>query len=270
MQKTIKQSKEITIVLIGSGNLATHLGKALIKKGFNILQVFSKTLANTQKLGNELNVPFSNNLTKLNLQADLYFLCVKDDAIHQILNKVNLNNKFIVHTSGSTPMALLKPYSKNTGVFYPLQTFNKEQKTKFKEVPLLIEANNAANRNKLLEIANKLSENVQLVNSAQRQQLHLAAVFACNFSNHLYTIAEKICTDHQIDFNLLKPLIKQTAKRIQEDISPSAVQTGPAIRKDYKIIEMQELLLKDQPFLLELYKIFTAEIMKQSSLSNSN
>jgi predicted short-subunit dehydrogenase-like oxidoreductase (DUF2520 family) len=262
MQKQSEQFKP-SIVIIGSGNLATHLGRVLIKRGYNLVQVFSKTMANAKALGTELNVPFSNSVAKLNKAADIYFLCVKDDVIHQFLNKIDLTNRLIVHTSGSTPLNILRPYSKNIGVFYPLQTFKKEQKAKFKEVPLLIEANTIANKNKLLSIARNLSNNVYELNSKQRQHLHLAAVFACNFTNHLYTIAESICVQNKIDFNLLKPLIKLTAKRI-EDVSPAVLQTGPASRKDYKTIELQELLLKDDPVLLEIYKSFTKEILKLS------
>jgi predicted short-subunit dehydrogenase-like oxidoreductase (DUF2520 family) len=260
MQKQSEQFKP-SIVIIGSGNLATHLGRVLIKRGYNLVQVFSKTMANAKALGTELNVPFSNSVAKLNKAADIYFLCVKDDVIHQFLNKIDLTNRLIVHTSGSTPLNILRPYSKNIGVFYPLQTFKKEHKAKFKKVPLLIEANTVSNKNKLLSIARDLSKNVYELNSNQRQLLHLAAVFACNFTNHLYSIAENICSQNQIDFNLLKPLIKLTAKRIESE-SPAVLQTGPAFRKDYKTIEFQELLLKDDPVLLEIYKSFTKDIIK--------
>jgi len=256
---SINNNSATEIVLLGSGNVATHIGKALIKKGFVVKQVYSKTLVNAKLLADELQCTATNQPKKIS-KAPVYLICLKDDVVHEVLNKINFNKALLISTSGVLPLNIFKAYSSNVAVMYPLQTFSKHKKVKLKEVPFLIEATNKTCLNKVNTIAEQLSKHVQPINSKQRNYLHLAAVFACNFSNHLYFIAEQICKEHHLDFNLLKPLIVQTAKKIN-DLSPSKAQTGPAQRNDFSTIENHLELLKVNADLQSLYKVFTNRII---------
>jgi len=178
-----------------------------------------------------------------------------------LAKELNFKDKLVVHTSGSLPMDVLKEVSSNFGVFYPLQTFSKSRKADFKSIPICIEANTADNENHLVDLGTSISGNVQHINSEERKILHLAAVFACNFPNYMYTIAEQILARNKLDFNFLKPLIEETAAKVQT-IDPHNAQTGPAKRGD-KIIMNQHLeLLKDSPGFKDIYKLISSEILK--------
>ncbi len=174
---------------------------------------------------------------------------------------LSLKNKLTVHTSGSIPLEILNKVSENHGVLYPLQTFSKSREVDFSNIPICVEANSAENLEKLKSVAKALSNNIYEVDSEQRKVLHLAAVFACNFPNFMYTIADKILRDSDIDFDILRPLIKETAEKIQ-DVKPAEAQTGPAIRNDEKILSGHMEMLNDFPQLKELYKLISAEIKK--------
>ena len=183
----------------------------------------------------------------------------KDDKIAEVIS--NFQNINIAHTSGSIGLEIFKSNFTNCGVFYPLQTFNKEVDITFSEIPLCIEANNPEFEKELLKIGESLSNSVVKMNSEQRKQLHIAAVFACNFSNHMFSIADDILQKSNVDFNLLHPLIRQTIKKIEKH-SPKSVQTGPAKRNDKKIIESHlQSLEKNQQ---ELYKLITNSIIKNN------
>jgi predicted short-subunit dehydrogenase-like oxidoreductase (DUF2520 family) len=246
------------IVLIGSGNVATHLGIALRNEGYNILQVWSKQIESAKLLADKLDCTFTNSLKDL-VTADLYITSVKDDKIAEVIS--NFQNINIAHTSGSIGLEIFKSNFTNCGVFYPLQTFNKEVDITFSEIPLCIEANNPEFEKELLKIGKSLSNSVVKMNSEQRKQLHIAAVFACNFSNHMFSIADDILQKSNIDFNLLHPLIRQTIKKIEKH-PPKNVQTGPAKRNDKKIIESHlQSLEKNQQ---ELYKLITNSIISNN------
>ena len=242
------------IILIGSGNVATHLGINLKTNNFNIVQVISSTLKNAETLATKLDSDFSNNISDLK-KADLIIVAVSDNEIENVANQII--NTPIVHTSGSVGLEVFKN-NNHAGVFYPLQTFNKEIDITFSKIPLCIEANNAEFEKELFKIGKSLSKSVVKMNSEQRKQLHIAAVFACNFTNHMFSIADDILQKSNIDFNLLHPLIRQTIKKIEKH-SPKNVQTGPAKRNDKKIIESHlQSLEKNQQ---ELYKIITNSII---------
>ena len=246
------------IVIIGSGNVATHLGIALRNEGYNILQVWSKQIENAKLLADKLDCTFTNSLKDL-VTADLYITSVKDDKIAEVIS--NFQNINIAHTSGSIGLEIFKSNFTNYGVFYPLQTFNKEVDITFSEIPLCIEANNSEFEKELLKIGESLSNSVVKMNSEQRKQLHIAAVFACNFSNHMFSIADDILQKSNVDFNLLHPLIRQTIKKIEKH-SPKNVQTGPAKRNDKNIIESHlQSLEKNQQ---ELYKLITNSIISNN------
>ena len=245
------------IILVGSGNVATHLGIALQNCNYKIVQVYSRSIENAKKLAQKLNTNFTNDLTQLKT-ADLIIVSVNDDAISTVLSK--LKNTAIMHTSGSIGMGVFEPNFSNFGVFYPLQTFNKDVELTISEIPFCIEANSKSFEKKLIEIAKNLSSNVITMNSAQRKQLHIAAVFACNFSNQMFSIADDLLTEKDIDSSILLPLIRQMVKKLETN-SPKEVQTGPAKRKDIKIIQ-EHINLIQQEDIKELYQKISNNIIK--------
>lgn len=250
----------IKIILIGAGNVATHLGMALKNAGNEILQVYSKTENSASFLARTLDTRFTTKVSEIDPNADLYVLSVSDDYVDQVLDKITFKDKLVVHTSGFLPMDILKQSSDNYGVFYPLQTFSKERSVDMKNVPICIEANSPMNLDKIRRIAQQISNDVRQINSEQRKVLHLSAVFACNFPNFMYTIAQKILQNQDLDFNMLKPLILETAQKVQE-LDPAIAQTGPAIRGDKKVIASHMELLKGYPGYQKLYQIISEQII---------
>lgn len=246
--------KEIkNIVLIGAGNVATRLGLAFQKADLKVVQVYSRSTSSAKALGNVLGTDFTTDLTAISRNADLYILSVADDALQEVLGELEPGNSFLVHTSGSQPMAVLLEHAKNYGVFYPLQTFSKNRPVDFRKIPVCLEANNSRGLDQLKSLAGKISDVVLDVPSSQRRNLHLAAVFACNFPNFMYEIAALIVNKSGLDFNLLKPLILETAEKVQE-VSPSEAQTGPALRGDKRVLEMHLAMLNEMPEFQAIYK----------------
>ncbi len=248
-----------TITLIGSGNVARHIGTALFNSGFFINQVFSKSMDNAFLLASELNALPLDDLKFLTDESDVYLICIKDDFIEEVANQFHFTNKIVAHTSGSVSMGALGKFD-NYGIFYPLQTFSKEVSVNITTVPFCVEANTPTTEKLLMELGRTLSKSVYQINSEQRKKIHLSAVFACNFSNHMYSIAEEILTESNIDFNILKPLILETAKKIQDN-SPAAMQTGPAKRNDSKVIKNHLEMLADSKDYQDIYKIITDNII---------
>lgn len=252
------------IVVIGAGNVGSHLARSLMSAGCNIVQVAGRHEANVIALAQEVGAPAHTlDFSEVGKGHDLYILALPDQAMAEVLPRLGLHDELIVHTSGSAPMEVLSPYSLNTGVIYPLQTFTGSRNIDLKEVPVLIEANSKSNEAALSSLAKKLSSRVSTIDSRQRQILHLAAVFACNFSNHMYDIAEQILAEHGLDFDLLKPLILETAGKAVA-LGPRASQTGPARRKDMRIIREHLELLKDHEAARELYMKISHNIIDQS------
>ncbi len=248
------------IVLIGAGNVATQLSFTLQKAGHTIVQVYSKHPSSAIALSKSLKCAYTDSLKAIDKTADIYIIAVKDDAIAEVAKQLNLKDKIVVHTSGSVELNVLKPVTKNYGVFYPLQTFSKTNKINFKGVPVCLEAGNIATLNTLVSLAGSISNNVQKINSEQRRIIHLAAVFACNFSNHLYAIAENILIYNDLSLDILKPLIEETAKKIKY-ASPSKVQTGPAIRNDKRTMDNHLKMLKYNNSYQQLYKLLSKSII---------
>lgn len=249
------------IVLIGAGNVATHLAFAFENAGLQILQVYSRTLSSAKTLANELYTDYTINITDVNPGADLYIISISDDVIYTMVGDLKLKNQLVVHTSGSVTMDAINPVSENVGVFYPLQTFSKSKKVDFKNIPICIEANNEENTKLLISLAENISSNVNRIDSEERKILHLAAVFACNFPNLMYTVSENILKGKNLDFNLLRPLIIETASKVQK-MDPGDAQTGPARRGDEKIMKQHLEMLKDYPGFEMLYKLISSEIQK--------
>ncbi len=246
------------IVFIGAGNVATHLSKALIKAGNCIKQIYSKTEVSAKSLAKELNIDYITNIELIDNEADLYVFSVSDNAILELALKLNIKDKNVVHTAGSVPLSVLKG-AKNYGVFYPLQTFSKSREVNFKEVPLCIEANNKEFNQTLIKLANQISKSVWQIDSVQRKQLHLSAVFACNFVNHMYAISKELIGQEEIDFEILHPLIKETAAKATT-MEPKLAQTGPALRNDTESLEKHIELLSSYPEIQKIYRTISESI----------
>ena len=248
-----------TITLIGAGKVATHLGKALFNQGFSINQVYSKSIDNAFSLASELNALPLDDFKFLTDESDVYLICIKDNFIEEVIKEFSFTNKIVAHTSGSVGMDVLNKFD-NYGIFYPLQTFSKENNLDIPQIPFCIEGNNIETEEILFALGRELSNNVHKINSEQRKKIHLAAVFACNFSNHMYTIAEDILKQNNLDFNLLKPLIMETAKKIKGN-SPSDMQTGPAKRNDTKVLKNHLEMLADLKDYQDIYRLITDTII---------
>lgn len=247
------------IVIVGTGNLATRLGMALYAGNSELAQIYGRSPVACSQLADLLDCPFTTDLSELNTEADLYLLAVSESALPEILSTNAFHNKFIVHTSGSIDLESLAAYSINYGVFYPLQTLSKQRSLDFRSVPICIEANNTENLEKLKELAHTISDSVIPIDSITRRQLHLSAVFVCNFVNHLYAIGEKLLSEKGMDFNLLRPLIAETAEKVQQ-FSPLEVQTGPAVRGNQPIMDLHLHMLEQHPEWQKIYQLLSSTI----------
>lgn len=248
------------MVLIGTGNVAWHLGHALKKAGVDILQVYDRQPEKAKGFAAELSTTPLSNLSNIIEDADLYLLCVSDAAIAEVGAQLHYVRGIVAHTSGSISLNALKG-NENMGVFYPLQTFTKGLPVDLNQVPFLCEGNGTQTESALMALALELSTKVYAISSAQREKLHIAAVFANNFTNHLLAKAHQICEENHIPFSVLHPLILETARKATE-ANPENSQTGPAKRGDTVTIEKHLSQLAD-PNLRELYTILTKSIQEK-------
>ncbi len=244
------------ITMIGAGNLATHLCRALIDAGHEIIQIYSRTVESASSLANEINVPYTTD-SKAIISSDLAIIAVNDDSIQDIEKYIGFPK---VHTSGTKSLSNLN--GKNIGVFYPLQSFSKNIDINFNSIPVCIESSNSDLLQTLKNLAVSISDKVIELNSEQRKNLHLAAVISCNFSNMLYRLSEELCQKEGISFDILQPLILETAQKIKH-ISPSMAQTGPAKRGDFETIAKHLMLLENDDEKKEIYQLLTASIKKR-------
>lgn len=246
----------ISIVIIGSGNVAQHLITAFLQSNeIELNQVFSRQKESVSHLISSNKIVSNYDEIKV---ADIYIIAVSDNAIADVSAKLPFENQLVVHTSGSMPMEILE--SKNRrGVFYPLQTFTKNKAIDFKEIPICLESELADDFIMIEKLAKSISNSVQSISSEQRKALHVAAVFVCNFVNHLYKIGTDICDENQLSFEILKPLIIETAQKIRQ-LSPKNAQTGPAKRNDTETINTHLKFLSDENQ-KEIYKLLTKSII---------
>lgn len=250
------------VVLIGAGNLATQIALSLLEKGIRVRQIYSRKIESATELASKVNAEFTSDLSQLLPEADLYIVAVKDSAIQEVLENLRLNeDRLVVHTAGSIPMSILEGFTNNYGVFYPLQTFSKSRKVDFSDIPICIEANHPSNLLKLERLGQRLSTSVNQINSDERKTLHLAAVFTNNFVNHLYTVGADILQVKKLNFDLLKPLIHETAAKIQT-LHPDDAQTGPAKRNDQEVINAQLKMLQNKPEYQKIYSFVTESIFQ--------
>lgn len=244
------------IVFIGAGNLATNLALSLYNHGHTIAQVFSRTMHSASELAEKIKAQPIDNIQALDKSADLYILALKDDALAKIIAELPDSSGVFVHTAGSVTMNVFKERVKNYGVFYPLQTFNKHRLLEFSEIPVFVEADSEKNLEFLEELACQISSKVYRADSNDRLAIHVAAVFACNFTNFMFAGADEILSKHNLPFHTLIPLINETIAKIENN-PPQSVQTGPAVRKDYQTIRTHHNVLSDSGLLQKLYRFVT-------------
>ena len=263
----MKRSIEDTpIVFIGAGNLATNLAKALYHKGFRIVQVYSRTMESARTLAEKVEAEYTTDLQEISKDAKLYIVSLKDAALVDLLPQITegKQNSLLVHTAGSIPMSIWEGHTERYGVFYPMQTFSKQRTVDFRQIPVFVESNSAADTQTLKDIASVLSEKVYEATSEQRKSLHLAAVFTCNFTNHMYALAAELLKKYQLPFEVMLPLIDETARKVHE-LEPRLAQTGPAIRYDENVINNHLQMLSDEPGMQELYRLISESIHQQNS-----
>lgn len=251
----------IKVVILGSGNVAQHLIKVMKNSStIDLVQVFARNPKQLNLLLNSTKV--ISDYQKI-AAADVYIISVSDNAIAEVSGKLPFENRLVIHTSGSSPLSVLSNKNRK-GVFYPLQTFTKGKDVDFSPIPICIEAQNEQDIQLLETLALAISKKKFKINSEQRKSLHVAAVFVCNFVNHLYQIGNEICETNQIPFEVLHPLIQETAQKILE-IKPKESQTGPAMRNDTKTIEKHLDFLSDENY-RTIYKLLTQSIQNGNKL----
>ena len=246
-----------SIVILGAGNVAFHLTRALIENTFNVRQIFNRTLSRAQEIGEANLVSYTDKISEID-KADLYIIACSDDGIEEFSHYIPYDDVLVVHTSGSSPMSALKGNYRK-GVLYPLQTFTKGRQLRYDEIPFFVEAEHPEDKDSLLELANRISNEVYELDFAKRMEIQMCGVWACNFVNYMYKIAGDICEKNGVPTNVLLPLIKETANKLEE-LSPYDAQTGPARRGNEVIINRHLNLLEDNSRLYDIYKTITDAI----------
>ncbi|MGG6232034.1 Rossmann-like and DUF2520 domain-containing protein [Tenacibaculum sp. SDUM215027] len=246
----------IKVAIIGGGNVATHLANAFSKTNeVSLVQVYARNIEQVEHLKEVTSI---TNSIELLTKADVYIIAVSDDAIGDVSRKIEQKNGLVVHTSGSVAMQSLQNTGRK-GIFYLLQSFSKDKEVNFDEIPFCLEAENEVDLQLLENLAKSIGKKIYRINSEQRKRLHVAAVFVNNFTNHMYKIGADICNEYQVPFEVLQPLIKETAQKITE-LTPDAAQTGPAKRNDQKTIQDHLALLNAEQ--QKIYKLITKSIQE--------
>jgi len=255
--------EENKIVFIGAGNLATNLAKAFYDKHIKISQIYSRTEDSAKSLAEAVRTDYTTTLEDVINDADIYIVSLKDDALIDLMPRIiaGKENALMAHTSGSLPLDIWPDSIKRKGVFYPLQTFSKQRIVDFRNIHTFIESNNSADYLLLEKLASSVTDEVSELSSEKRRQIHLAAVFACNFTNHMYALAEKLLKQYDMPFSYMLPLIEETEKKAHV-LSPREAQTGPAVRYDEKIINKHLELLSNEPEMQEIYQLISKSIHK--------
>lgn len=248
------------IVFVGAGRLATQFAKALHRRGHTIAAVYSRTMASAEALCAAVGGLPTDDIGQLPLKAHAFILAVKDSALPSLIPLLakGREGQPMFHTAGSVPMAVLGQLPHH-GVIYPMQTFSKERDVDFAHLPIFIEAGSDLALGRAEELATAVTDRVYRLSSDERRYLHLAAVFACNFANHCYTLAADILEKHAMTFDVMLPLIAETAAKVA-DLHPRQAQTGPAVRFDENVINTQTALLADNPLMQEVYALMSRSI----------
>ena len=242
------------IVLVGAGNLATHLGKALLDGGHVVVQVYSRTMTSAMPLATSLAAEATDDLEQVVTDADVYVVAVKDQALEAVIASLcpRCPGGLFVHTAGSMDLHVFAPYSQRYGVLYPMQTFSRNRQVDFHEIPCFVEGADEEVLQKVKMLAETVSDHVYPLSSSARRYLHLSAVFACNFVNHCYDLSARLLEEQHIPFQLMMPLIEETARKVRQ-LPPAEAQTGPAVRYDENVIMRHLDLLSDHPEWQDLY-----------------
>ncbi|PUV23681.1 Rossmann-like and DUF2520 domain-containing protein [Sphingobacterium athyrii] len=252
----------MNIVILGSGNAATHFGQAFQQLGHQIVQIYSKTKANADALAFALQCPGTDDLSQLLRNADLYLIAVSDEAIPTLVETMPQDiNGIVVHCSGATDMAILNRF-RNYGVIYPPQSLSKNKTVDFSLIPFCVEGSDTSIANSLLQLARTFSSRSILCNSQQRLAIHLSSVMVNNFSNILYQFAYELLEEHNLSFDLVRPIILETAEKVQNHV-PITVQTGPAIRGDEATQQKHLKFISNKPDLQQIYQLLSHQITKR-------
>lgn len=257
----------LNVSFIGSGNLAWHLAPALDNTDFAVKEVFSPTRKNAAALADRLyQAEVKATLDFSNSPSRIFIIAVSDDVITSIAQRIQLpSNSILVHTSGSQPLSVLGyAPTPNIGVFYPLQTFSKGQRIDFKDVPVFIESEDAETEKVLMAMAKAISKKVTKTKSDQRKAIHVAAVFASNFTNHMISVATEILEKNKLNIDLLRPLIAETINK-SLSIGAAKAQTGPARRGDLEVLDHHIAFLNDDEKMQEIYRVISQHILDQYS-----
>ena len=250
------------VVVIGAGNVATHLSSAIQKTSASIIQIYSRSEESAYALASRLGTDRTTQIREITPEADLYLFAVRDDALPEIIPHIPANNGLWVHTAGSVPMDIFKGYTEHYGVLYPLQTFSRKREMDLRTVPFFVETCTPDDEKLLVEFVGRLSNHIHILSSEKRKYVHLAAVFACNFSNHMYAMAYKLLEEQNIPPDVLFPLIYETAAKIHT-LTPLKAQTGPAVRNDLNVLHRHIELLTD-PAMKEMYQLISQNIYKET------
>ncbi|MDQ6757827.1 MAG: F420-dependent NADP oxidoreductase [Bacteroidota bacterium] len=248
------------VVIIGSGNVATVLGKVIHNAGHEIVQVLSRNENHAKALAQIFNCPYGSFKSTSYKEADIYLLAITDTALYHLDQYVQLGNKLVVHTAGSVSKEVLKNVSSVYGIIYPLQSLIKDS-AEVPEIPLLVDGNNAEVTKVIHDFSKTLSPNISVANDQERLKFHVAAVLVNNFTNHLFAVGDEFCKKEKIDFKKLYPLIDETINRVKNN-SPQSVQTGPAIREDIYTLGKHLQILSAHPDLKYLYLKLSESILK--------
>lgn len=252
----------MTITFVGAGNLASHLAPALARSGHEVICVYSRTMMSALELAERVGQrSFATDDLQQILPAEAYIISIKDDAIPEVVAAwpEGCRKGVIMHTSGTTGMNILNGAGEHVGVLYPMQTFSKNKSLDFNKIPCFVESNDKYAYSVVKKLADSVSANVSELNSTSRRMLHVGAVFACNFSNHLYALAFEVLERNGIDPKCLIPLIDETAEKLHR-LHPHEGQTGPARRGDQLTISQHQESLEEQKELLNIYNIMTESI----------
>ena len=252
------------IALIGAGRVASCMGTRLKEAGHTIVAVYSRTIEHAKELAAKVCAPAYDSLESLP-EADVYLTMLSDDALVQLTPAIvkGREKALFLHTAGSVPMDIWKDSgAKRYGVLYAMQTFSKGADIDWPQVPVFVEGCNPAELEIVRNLASGLSGKVTELSSKGRKKLHVAAVFTCNFSNHMYAIAERLLATEGVPFGVMLPLVRETARKV-EAMSPQDAQTGPAVRGDRKVINEHLELLKDYPEYAEIYRLISKDINKE-------
>lgn len=261
----VEEKKRISIVFIGAGNLAVNLAQALYEKGAEIVQIYSRTEESARQLAERMNAAWVTDLKEVIANASLYIVSLKDSAFVELLPQIvaGKDGALFVHTAGSIPMDIWEGKTSRYGVLYPMQTFSKQRAVDFKKIPFFIESAKKEDTELLKSIASLLSDKILEADSRQRRSLHLAAVFACNFTNHMYVLAADLLDRYGLPFEVMLPLIDETASKVHQ-LPPLKAQTGPAIRYDENVINKHLEMLTDDPAVKEIYQMLSESIHQRS------